>query len=257
MDRGRPDLGVKAAACASVDRAEDEPALAQTVNGQAPAVLAETATRCGCWLVHYSTDYVFDGSGHRPWREGDPRGPLGVYGRTKLAGEQAVAMHARHLILRTSWVYSLTGACFLRTILRAAQQRDRLEVVDDQVGAPTGADLIADVTAQLLRELRGREQDEVAGTYHLAPRGAVSWCGYARHVITRARSAGIPLRVADDAVHPVPSSAWPTRAVRPLNSRLDVERIEATFGLRMPDWQHGVDDVIDALARLQEAAAGA
>lgn len=241
-----PQVIVNAAAYTGVDQAESEPALAHAVNAEAPAVLAGEAQRADAWLVHYSTDYVFDGSGERPWRETDPTGPLNVYGASKLAGEQAIRESAcRALILRSSWVYAARGSNFLRTMLRLARERDALRVVDDQVGAPTGAELIADVTAHLLAAVR-REPGR-AGTYHLAAAGNVSWHGYARFVIARARALGWPVRVADAAVEAVATEAFPTAAARPRNSRLDCGLLERTFGLRMPDWRDGVARVVSTL----------
>jgi dTDP-4-dehydrorhamnose reductase len=226
-----------------VDRAEDEPALAHAINAAAPAVLAREAASLGAWLVHYSTDYVFDGSGDQPRDESSPTGPLNVYGRTKLDGEQAIrASGCRHLILRTSWVYSARGGNFARTMLRLAASRDRLEVVDDQVGAPTGADLLADVTAHALRRLQARP--ELGGTYHAAAAGATSWHGYARHVIGFARAAGVALQLPPDGIVAVPSSAYPSAARRPLNSRLDCGKLRQAFDLHLPDWRSGVDRML-------------
>ena len=203
-----------------------------------PYVLAEEAAKLGAWLVHYSTDYVFDGSGERPWRENDATGPLSAYGRTKLAGEQAVARCAKHLIFRTSWVYAARGANFAKTMLRLAQERDALKVIDDQIGAPTGAELLADVTAHALRTAAGRP--EVAGIYHLVAGGETSWHGYARFVIEHARQAGLPIKVAREAIEPIPTSAYPTPARRPNNSRLDTGKLRTTFALSLPDWRVGV-----------------
>ncbi|GAP33571.1 dTDP-4-dehydrorhamnose reductase [Piscinibacter sakaiensis] len=234
-----PDVVVNAAAHTAVDRAESEPALAQAINAEAPGVLAREAAACGAWLVHYGTDYVFDGSGSRPWAEDSPTGPLSVYGRSKLAGEQAIrASGCRHLVLRTSWVYAARGGNFAKTMLRLAAERERLTVVDDQVGAPTGAELLADVAAQALRSARARP--ELSGTYHVAAAGETSWHGYARFVIEHARAAGRPIRVAPDAIEPVPTSAFPTPAHRPANSRLDTRRLREAFDLVLPPWQQGV-----------------
>ena len=181
----RPDVIVNAAAHTAVDMAESEPELARTINALAPGVLAQEAGKLGAWLVHYSTDYVFDGSGSRPWAEGDIPAPLGVYGRTKLEGEQRVAEHCRqHLMFRTSWVYAARGGNFAKTMLRLAQERERLTVIDDQFGAPTGAELIADVSAHAIRQALAQPQD--AGLYHLAASGETTWNGYAKHVIAHA-----------------------------------------------------------------------
>ena len=239
----RPDAIVNAAAHTAVDRAEGEPELAAAINATAPGVLAREAAALGAWLVHYGTDYVFDGSGDAPRDEDAPTGPLSVYGRTKLEGEQAIrAAGGRHLILRTSWVYGARGGNFAKTMLRLAAERDTLDVVDDQVGAPTGADLLADVTAHCLRTLAARP--ELGGTYHAVAAGETSWHGYARHVIEWARAHGRATKVAPEAIRPVPTSAFPAPARRPRNSRLDTRRLQAAFGLRLPPWQAGVDRML-------------
>jgi dTDP-4-dehydrorhamnose reductase len=242
----RPAVVVNAAAYTAVDRAESEADLAHTINAAAPAVLAREAAALGAWLVHYSSDYVYDGSGSRARREEDPTGPLNAYGRSKLAGDQAVlASGCRHLVLRTSWVYAARGANFVRTMLRLAAERDALRVVDDQFGAPTGAELLADLTAQLLPAVQRRP--ELGGLYHACAGGETSWHGYARHLIARARALGHPVRVGDDAIAGVPSRDYPTPAPRPLNSRLATDRLQAAFGLVLPPWQQGVDRVLAEL----------
>ena len=238
-----PQVIVNAAAHTAVDKAESEPDLARTINAAAPAVLAREAQALGAWLLHYSTDYVFDGSGHAPWREDAPTGPLSVYGHTKLQGEQAIrASGCRHLILRTSWVYAARGGNFARTMLRLAAERDRLQVIDDQIGAPTGAELLADVSAHALRNVFARP--ELSGTYHAVAGGETSWHGYARHVIEFARAAGQTLRVQPADIVAVPSSAFATAARRPLNSRLDTGKLRDTFGLNLPDWRVGVERML-------------
>lgn len=242
----RPDVIVNAAAYTAVDRAESEPELARRVNALAPAVLAEEAQRLGAWLLHYSTDYVFDGSGSTPWRETDATGPLSVYGQTKLEGEQGVAAACqKHLIFRTSWVYAARGSNFAKTMLRLAQERDSLGVIDDQIGAPTGAELLADVTALALR--MAVERPELAGVYHLAAGGETSWHGYAKFVIDHARNAGLPIKVAPEAIAPIPSSAYPLPAKRPANSRLNTGKLRQSFGLELPDWPRGVCRVLDEI----------
>lgn len=235
----RPEAIVNAAAYTAVDRAEDEPGLAHTINAVAPGALARAAREVGALMVHYSTDYVFDGSGQRPWREADAAAPLNVYGRSKLDGERLIqAAGGRHLILRTSWVYSARGSNFPRTMLRLAGERTQLQVVDDQVGAPTGADLLADVTAHALRATMQRP--ELAGLYHVSAAGETSWCGYARYVLEQAANAGVQLQAGASAVQAVPSSQFPAAATRPLNSRLDTSRLRDRFGLTLPQWQPGV-----------------
>ena len=234
-----PDVIVNAAAYTAVDKAESEPELVRTINALAPGILAREARKLGSWLIHYSTDYVFDGSGSKPWLETDPTGPFSVYGSTKLAGEEAIrAAGCHHLIFRTSWVYAARGGNFARTMLRLAQERERLTVIDDQIGAPTGADLLADVTAHAIRT--ARQQPELSGLYHLAAAGETSWHGYACFVLDRARQAGIKFKVAAENVIPVPTSAFPLPARRPLNSRLDASKLQTTFDLHLPLWQTGV-----------------
>lgn len=234
-----PDVIVNAAAYTAVDRAESEPELAARINAEAPAVLAREAGKTGAWLVHYSTDYVFDGGGDHPRRETDPTGPLNVYGATKLEGEEAIRRSVcRHLIFRTSWVYAAHGHNFAKTMLRLIRERERLEVVDDQIGAPTGAELLADVTAHAIR--CAQERPETAGLYHVTAAGETSWHGYARFVTEFARDAGADIKVTLDAVVPVPTRAYPTPARRPLNSRLDTGKLRDTFQLQLPHWQTGV-----------------
>jgi dTDP-4-dehydrorhamnose reductase len=234
-----PDVLVNAAAHTAVDKAESEPELARTLNALAPGVLARAAGELGALFVHYSTDYVFDGSGSRRWKESDVPAPLSVYGRTKLEGEQLVAKHCRrHVIFRTSWVYAARGGNFARTMLRLAGEREKLTVIDDQVGAPTGAELLADVTAHAL--LAARKAPGLAGLYHLTAAGETSWYGYARFVLEQAAARGVVLKAGAGAVQPIPTSAFPTPAQRPLNSRLDTSKLESAFGLRMPRWQDGV-----------------
>ncbi|MEY4979962.1 MAG: dTDP-4-dehydrorhamnose reductase [Pseudomonadota bacterium] len=235
----RPDVIVNAAAHTAVDKAESEVELARTLNALAPGVLAEAAQQVGALLVHYSTDYVFNGSGSTPWIETDATGPLSVYGSTKLDGERAIrASGCRHLIFRTSWVYAARGGNFAKTMLRLAADRERLTVIDDQWGAPTGADLIADVTAHAIRQTLAKPS--LCGLYHLAAAGLTTWNGYARFVVDTARSLKPELALKVQEVAPVPTSAFPTPAKRPLNSRLNTGHLRQSFGLNLPDWQHGV-----------------
>lgn len=234
----QPALIVNAAAHTAVDKAESEPDIARLINAQAPALLAQEATKLGAWMVHYSTDYVFDGSGNQPWAEGDATGPLSVYGRTKLEGEQLVATNPKHLIFRTSWVYGASGVNFAKTMLRLAAERDTLNVIDDQVGAPTSAELLADVTAHAVRT--AMQKRDVAGLYHCAAAGETSWHGYARFVLAQAQALGHTLKAGPEQVNAIPTASYPTPAQRPLNSRLNTNKLQATFGLKLPPWQHGV-----------------
>jgi dTDP-4-dehydrorhamnose reductase len=239
----RPDVIVNAAAHTAVDRAESEPELANTLNALAPGVLAEEAAQIGALLVHYSTDYVFDGSGERSWQETDTPAPLSVYGHTKLAGELRIqAAGARHLIFRTSWVYGARGGNFAKTMLRLAQERERLTVINDQFGAPTGADLLADVTAHAIRQVLAHPQD--AGLYHLAAAGETTWHAYAQHVLAQALLEKPTLPIKATELAPVPTSAFPTPARRPLNSRLATQHLQSTFGLTLPPWQQGVNRML-------------
>lgn len=233
----KPDVIVNSAAHTAVDKAESEPELARLINATTPGVLAAEAVALGAWLVHYSTDYVFDGSGSEPRREDDPTGPLSVYGQTKLEGEQLIAASGcKYLNFRTSWVYAARGGNFAKTMLKLAAEREALRIIDDQIGAPTGAELLADVTAHAVR--RAFTQPEVAGTYHCVAGGETSWYDYARFVFDHARAAGHALKVRD--LTPIPTADYPTPARRPLNSRLDTSKLRNTFGLVLPDWRVGV-----------------
>ena len=240
----RPRLIVNAAAHTAVDKAESEPELAHLINAQAPGVLAEEAARLGALLVHYSTDYVFDGSGERPWQETDATGPLSVYGRSKLDGEQAIAATGcRHLTFRTSWVYGARGGNFAKTMLRLAAERERLTVIDDQFGAPTSAELLADITAHAARSTL--LHPERAGLYHCAAAGETTWNGYARFVLAHAQARGRALKAGPEQVDKVPTSGFPTPARRPHNSRLDCSKLVSTFRLHLPAWQQGVARMLD------------
>ena len=235
----RPDVIVNAAAHTAVDRAESEPELAHTLNALAPGVLASEAAKLGAWMVHYSTDYVFDGSGSRPWTETDVPAPLSVYGRSKLEGERLIqAACPKHLIFRTSWVYAARGGNFAKTMLRLALERERLTVINDQFGAPTGAELIADITAHALHQCLRQPQD--AGLYHLAASGETTWHGYANQVLALARLIDSAIKIKAIEVAPVPSSAFAAAAQRPLNSRLNTHLLQLVFGLTLPHWQVGV-----------------
>lgn len=239
VQRFAPDVIVNAAAYTAVDKAESESAQALRVNAEAPGVLAAEALKLNALLVHYSTDYVFAGDGNAPWQETDPVGPLSVYGSTKLAGEQAIqSSGCTHLIFRTSWVYAARGNNFAKTMLRLAQERDSLNVIDDQFGTPTGADLLADVTAHAIRVVSHRPQ--LSGVYHLASAGETTWYQYARFVLEQAQAAGIQLKVAPASVGAIATAAYPTPAKRPGNSRLNTQKLQNAFSLILPEWQAGV-----------------
>ena len=241
----KPDFIVNAAAHTAVDSAESEPELAKLLNTDAPAALAKAAAQVGAWLVHYSTDYVFDGSGTHARQEDEDAGPLSVYGQTKLGGEKAiVASGCTYLIFRTSWVYAARGGNFAKTMLSLAQECDKLTVIDDQHGAPTGVDLIADVTALALRSVLGACNADLSGVYHLVASGETTWHGYASHVIEKAKAIKPELSWKVAGITPVPTSAFPTAAKRPLNSRLCTHKLQQAFGLVMPQWQQGVDRML-------------
>ena len=247
--RLQPDIIVNAAAYTAVDKAETAPALAHTINAQAPGVMAAEARKLNAaWLVHYSTDYVYDGSGSTPWIETSPTGPMSVYGRTKLEGDKHVAAWHKHLILRTSWVYAARGQNFAKTMLKLAKERDSLKVIADQIGAPTGAELLADVTAHALRTLHAKP--ELAGLYHLAAGGETSWHGYACHVIEFARRQGVEIKLKAADIKPIPATEYPLPAVRPYNSRLDTRKVKAAFGMNLPDWELGVERMLREILSL-------
>ena len=242
IERIAPDLVVNAAAWTAVDRAESEPAPAFRANAEAPAALASACARRGAALVHYSTDYVFDGRAARPYRVDDATAPLGVYGASKLAGEEAIrASGVRHMIFRTAWVYAAHGGNFLRTMLRLAAERDELRVVADQIGTPTPAGLIADVTAQVLRAAPAR-----SGTWHLTASGQTSWHGFAAAIVQGAHARGLLARVP--RVVPIATADYPTPAARPAWSVLDTSRLQRDFGIRLPAWQDALGGVLDRMA---------
>lgn len=247
----RPRIIVNAAAYTAVDRAEDDVERARAINAGAPAVIGEEAERIGASVVHFSTDYVFDGSGIRPYVEDDSPAPQNVYGLTKLEGERALqAACDRVLILRTSWVVGAHGSNFAKTMLKAAAQRDELRVVADQHGAPTTAGLLADITAHLVkRMLRVNSDEDCFGVYHVTPTGSTTWHEYAQHVLRYARRAGYPLRVDADGIHPITTREYPTPARRPLNSRLDTIKLQRTFDIYLPDWQSALDHTLCQILR--------
>jgi dTDP-4-dehydrorhamnose reductase len=242
----RPQVIVNAAAYTAVDKAESDADLCRTINRTAAQAMAQAAASVGALLVHYSTDYVFNGSGQTPWAEADDTGPLNVYGQTKLEGEQAiVASGCKHLIFRTSWVYGSRGGNFAKTMLRLAQEREQLQVINDQHGAPTGADLIADVSAHAIRATL--TNPALAGLYHLVASGETTWHGYAAHCIEQARAAGLAIKVPAHQVLAVPTSAFPTPAQRPHNSRLSTTKLQQHFGLQLPHWQQGVQRLLQTI----------
>jgi dTDP-4-dehydrorhamnose reductase len=241
----KPDVIVNAAAHTAVDKAESEPEFARKLNATTPGLVAQVAAELGALLVHYSTDYVFDGSGDAPRDETAATAPLSVYGQTKLEGEQLIqAAACQHLILRTSWVYATRGANFAKTMLKLAGEREQLKIIADQIGAPTGADLLADVTAHVVKRYRDWRlaADDLrsfpSGLYHCVAGGETNWYDYAQFVFAQARATGVELKLRE--VSAIPTSEYPTPARRPLNSRLDTRKLQTTFGLRLPDWQGGV-----------------
>ncbi len=241
-----PQVIVNAAAHTAVDKAESEPELARQINAATPALLAIEAKRMGALLVHYSTDYVFDGSGSHARDEEASIGPLSVYGTTKAEGEDAIrASGCQHLILRTSWVYGARGGNFAKTMLRLAAEREQLKVIADQIGAPTGADLLADLTVHMMRA--ARVNPALTGTYHAVAGGETSWHDYARFVIEFARRHGSLIKVGSDQVLAIPTSDYPTPARRPLNSRLATAKLQQRFGLRLPHWQQGVERMLNEI----------
>ncbi len=243
----KPTAIVNAAAYTAVDKAESEPELAWRINAEAPGALARAAAACGAWLLHYSTDYVFDGSGDQPWREDLRTGPLSQYGRSKLGGEQAItASGCQHVILRTQWVYAARGGNFVKTMLRLAREREQLRVVADQFGAPTGADLIADVSAHVLRAVW--KNPNLGGLYHLAASGCTTWHEYAAHAIEGARQRQPQAIWALKQLIPISTAEYPTPAQRPTNGRLDTSKLREMFDLKLPSWQTGVNRLLDELA---------
>jgi len=245
----QPTVIINAAAYTAVDKAQTETEQAQAVNAASPAVLAELAHAWNATLVHYSTDYVFDGSGTQPWQECDTTNPLSVYGQSKRDGELAIAaLCPKHLILRTSWVVGTHGGNFLKTMLRLAAERDALRVVVDQIGAPTSTELLADVTVKLIQAMsHASDEDARWGIYHVAAAGEVSWHGYAQHVIAGALQRRAQLKASPETVSPITTAEYPVPAPRPLNSRLNTHKLQTTFGIALPAWQVGVDAILDQL----------
>ena len=249
LHAAKPDVIFSAGAYTAVDKAESEPDLACAVNATAPRILGEEAAKLGALVIHYSTDYVFDGTKPSAYCETDATNPLGVYGKTKLEGENALAASgADHLIFRTSWVFGAHGKNFLKTILRLASRRDELRIVADQFGAPTGAALLADTSTHIAaRYLRDGRENFPFGLYHLAAGGETSWHGLARHIVAKAIAADLKFQATPERILPITTPEYPTPAARPANSRLDTSKFRAAFGLHLPDWKHGVDQVLDVL----------
>ncbi|MCL2021246.1 MAG: dTDP-4-dehydrorhamnose reductase [Betaproteobacteria bacterium] len=250
VDKTRPAAIVNAAAYTAVDRAEAEAELALKVNGTAPGILGEVAAARDLLVIHYSTDYVFDGTSTCPYREDDPTNPLNVYGQSKLAGEVALRdSGALHLIFRTSWVFGAHSGNFLKTMLRLASERETLSVVSDQIGAPTSAAWLAEVTAHVLTRY-GQDASEnfPTGLFHLTAAGKTSWHGYADYLLTLAREQGMRFCLAPDGLKAIPANAYPTPAARPANSCLDCSRVTAAFGIKLPPWQDGVRAVLESLS---------
>jgi dTDP-4-dehydrorhamnose reductase len=247
VDRVEPDVIINAGAYTAVDKAESEAHLARVVNGEAPAALAAAAVACGAWLIHYSTDYVFDGRKPAPYVEDDETQPLNVYGEAKRAGEVSITESgARHLIFRTSWVHAPGRNSFAAKILSLAQSREELKVIDDQIGAPTSVRLIAEITRQAIEQI-DRERPLESGVYHLTAAGETSWHGYARYVVDAARRRGMPLRTSLERIVPVPSSEFPSPARRPHNSRLSTHKLRRALGIDLPNWPADLQSTLDAL----------
>lgn len=255
----RPDLIVNAAAYTAVDKAEADADLCHKINAEAPAILAEEAKALGAWLIHYSTDYVFDGTKATAYTENDLPSPLSVYGRAKLAGDRAIAsILTDHSILRVSWIYGVTGRNFAKTILKLASERDELRIVADQFGAPTSADLIADITAEIIaRYLTSPDRENAAparGLFNVAPAGRTSWHHYAAELVREAKRQGWPLRLAEDRIAPIPTEDYPTPAARPRNSLLDTAKLRHLLGSELPQWQTPLRDFIAQLHDLNRQA---
>ena len=244
----QPTWVVNAAAYTAVDAAESEPHAARWLNAEVPRILAEEAVRAGAWMVHYSTDYVFDGTKSGLYIETDKAGPKSVYGKTKWLGEAAVRNNApKHVILRTSWVFGSHGVNFLKTVLRLAQERDKLSIVADQVGSPTSAAMLADVTAVVVKQLFEPGATQKYGTYHLVADGETSWHGYAQWVVAKAGELGVKFKIKADAICPITTAEYPMPAPRPANSRLDTSKVMSTFGVSLPSWRDEVTQVIKRL----------
>lgn len=248
LDKVSPDIIVNPAAYTAVDKAESESTIAHAVNAQAPKILARYAARHNILLVHFSTDYIFDGTKEGAYQEDDEANPKSVYGKTKWLGEEAVRkMAAKHIIIRTSWVFGSHGVNFLKTMLKLAQERDKLSIVADQFGAPTSAKLLAEVTAQIIKELQEPGFYRKFGTYHVVAKGETSWHGYAKLVIEKANALGVATKISPDQIKPITTKEYPVPAPRPANSRLDTTKVLSTFSIRLPKWQDEVGSVVKEL----------
>jgi len=249
VQQNKPDIIVNAAAYTAVDKAESEPAKAHHVNAEAVDVLADETRKLNVWLVHFSTDYVFDGEKSSSYKEDDPVCPLSVYGKSKLEGEQLIREStARYLIFRTSWVYAARGNNFAKTMLRLAREKDELKIIDDQHGAPTSAELIADVTALAIYRISHISTEEnFAGIYHLVAGGETSWHGFAQYVLELAQSMGVELRTRAEEVQAITSEDYPLPATRPRNSRLNTSKLCEIFNINLPDWHYHVQRLVNEL----------
>jgi dTDP-4-dehydrorhamnose reductase len=242
-----PDIIINCAAFTEVDLAESQPEEAHLINARAPAILAQEAQRLNAMLIHFSTDYVFDGKKPAPYGEDDATAPLNVYGASKLAGENAIRQNCdKYFILRTSWVMGFHGSNFMKTILRLACERDQLDIVADQIGAPTSAAHLADLVTRLVAFTR-TQPETASGIYHATARGQTHWHEIASHIVQRAQAQGLPMRLSPDAIRPISSAEYKTPATRPLNSRLDCSKLSDTMGLQMPEWREGVDSILDQI----------
>jgi dTDP-4-dehydrorhamnose reductase len=253
VQRVKPHIIVNASAYTAVDRAEAEPELATLLNAEVPGWLGTAAQTVGACVVHYSTDYVFDGKKAGAYTEMDQTNPLSVYGRSKFEGERLLSQNCkRSIVLRTSWVVGAVGGNFLKTMLKLAQEREALRIVSDQQGAPTSANLLAQTTAEILRIMADQPaNDQRWGVYHLVAAGQTSWHAYASYVIAHARELGWPIKIKDEAITPILTADYPVAATRPLNSVLDTTKVRQAFGLNLSDWRVGVDEVLQTLSKLR------
>ena len=250
LDRVKPDIIVNPAAYTSVDKAESEPTVAHAINAQAPKTLARQASRRNIPIIHFSTDYIFDGTKEEPYVEDDPANPKSVYGKTKWLGEEAVRSNAaKHVILRTSWVFGAHGVNFLKTMLKLSKERDKMSIVSDQIGAPTSARMLAEVTAEIVKQLLQEFSYRKYGTYHLVADGETCWYGYAKYVVEQANALGMETKLDPKNIKSIKTKDFPLPAARPANSRLDTTKVKETFGITLPTWQSEVDLVLNELIK--------